>query len=99
MTGSVDGLSYEQTITLWQGMDRVNFALGCWKLGELDALLRVRFPVDLPGALPVSEVASAVVGRGYASTARRRSGCWATFGAAGGSRGGAAHLRLEACRC
>ena len=28
--------------------------------------MRVRFPVDLPGGLPVSEVASAVVGRGFA---------------------------------
>ncbi|MDQ6640881.1 MAG: NEW3 domain-containing protein, partial [Actinomycetota bacterium] len=30
-----------------------------------DRLVRVRFPVDLPGALPVSEVAGAVIGRGF----------------------------------
>jgi alpha-mannosidase len=66
VTGTVDGLVYEQTITLWQGLDRVDFRTRVLDFAGSDKLVRVRFPVDLPGALPVSEVASAVVGRGYA---------------------------------
>jgi alpha-mannosidase len=66
VTGSVDGLNYEQTITLWHGLDRVDFHTKLLDFAGSDKLVRVRFPVDLPGALPISEVACAVVGRGFA---------------------------------
>ena len=64
--GTVDGLTYEQTVTLWHGVDRVDLTTRVVDYADADKLLRVRFPVDLPGALPVSEVAGAVIGRGFA---------------------------------
>ncbi|GAA4564157.1 NEW3 domain-containing protein [Planotetraspora kaengkrachanensis] len=66
VTGTVDGLNYRQTVTLWHGVDRVDCGTRVVDHAGADRLLRVRFPVDLPGALPVSEVADAVVGRGFA---------------------------------
>ncbi|GAA3200809.1 NEW3 domain-containing protein [Nonomuraea roseoviolacea] len=66
ITGTVDGIGYEQTVTLWDGVDRVELATRVLDYGGADRLLRVSFPADLPGALPVSEVAGAVVGRGFA---------------------------------
>ncbi|MER7751989.1 glycoside hydrolase family 38 C-terminal domain-containing protein [Kitasatospora sp. NPDC097643] len=64
--GTVDGLRYEQTVTLWHGLDRVDCRTRVLDHSGADRLLRLRFPVDLPGALPVSEVAGAVIGRGFA---------------------------------
>ncbi|MFD0275070.1 NEW3 domain-containing protein [Kitasatospora sp. NPDC127111] len=64
--GTVDGVRYEQTVTLWHGVDRVDCRTRVVDHSGADRLLRLRFPVDLPGALPVSEVADAVVGRGFA---------------------------------
>ncbi|MFJ2191329.1 NEW3 domain-containing protein [Kitasatospora sp. NPDC087861] len=64
--GTVDGIRYEQTVTLWRGLDRVDCRTRVVDYSGADRLLRLRFPVDLPGALPVSEVAGAVVGRGFA---------------------------------
>ncbi len=66
ITGTLEGLSYEQTVTLWHGVDRVECSTRVVDYAGADRLLRVRFPIDLPGALPVSEVAGAVVGRGFA---------------------------------
>ncbi|WP_371501937.1 glycoside hydrolase [Kitasatospora sp. NBC_00374] len=66
VTGTVDGIGYEQTVTLWHGVDRVDCRTRVVDYAGADRLLRLRFPVDLPGALPVSEVADAVVGRGFA---------------------------------
>jgi hypothetical protein len=64
--GAVDGLDYEQTVTLWQGIDRVDCRTRVIDHASADRLLRLRFPLDLPGTLPVSEVADAVIGRGFA---------------------------------
>ncbi|MFF2081467.1 NEW3 domain-containing protein [Kitasatospora sp. NPDC058162] len=64
--GTVDGLRYEQTVTLWHGLDRVDCRTRVVDYSGADRLLRLRFPVDVPGGLPVSEVAGAVVGRGFA---------------------------------
>ncbi|MEU6998044.1 glycoside hydrolase family 38 C-terminal domain-containing protein [Nonomuraea sp. NPDC046570] len=66
ITGAVDGLTFEQVVTLWHGVDRVECVTRVVDFAGADRLLRVRFPIDLPGALPVSEVAGAVVGRGFA---------------------------------
>ena len=65
VTGQVGPARYTQQITLWHGVDRVDFmtALEDWK--GSDQLLRVRFPTAIPGALPVCEVANAVIGRGF----------------------------------
>ncbi|WP_224276531.1 NEW3 domain-containing protein [Streptomyces sp. LS1784] len=64
--GVVDGVRYEQTVTLWHGLDRVDCRTRVVDYSGADRLLRLRFPVDVPGGLPVSEVAGAVVGRGFA---------------------------------
>ncbi len=63
--GVVDGLEYEQVTTLVDGLDRVELTTRFLDHELSDRLVRVRFPVDLPGGLPVSEVASGVVGRGF----------------------------------
>ncbi|MBV2155633.1 NEW3 domain-containing protein [Kitasatospora sp. SUK 42] len=64
--GAVDGVRYQQTVTLWRGLDRVDCRTKVVDYSGADRLLRLRFPVDVPGGLPVSEVAGAVVGRGFA---------------------------------
>ncbi|WP_027657652.1 NEW3 domain-containing protein [Salinispora pacifica] len=66
VSGVVEEIGYEQTITLWHGVRRVDCRTRIVDFAGADRLVRVRFPVDLPGALPVSEVAAAVVGRGFA---------------------------------
>ncbi|MFI2609439.1 NEW3 domain-containing protein [Kitasatospora sp. NPDC018619] len=64
--GTVDSVRYEQTVTLWHGLDRVDCRTRVVDYSGADRLLRLRFPVDVPGGLPVSEVAGAVIGRGFA---------------------------------
>ncbi|MEU7859514.1 glycoside hydrolase family 38 C-terminal domain-containing protein [Nonomuraea sp. NPDC049141] len=66
ITGQVGEVSYEQIITLWTGSDRVEFTTRVLDYTGADRLLRVRFPARVAGALPVSDVAGAVVGRGFA---------------------------------
>jgi len=66
VTGTVGEVDYEQRITLWHGLDRVDFRTRVLDFAGADRLLRVKFPVDIPGARPVSEVAGAVIGRGFA---------------------------------
>jgi alpha-mannosidase len=62
----VDGCRYTQHTTLWYGMDRIDFATHIDEFTGTDQLLRVRMPCHLPGGMPVSETAAAVIGRGYA---------------------------------
>ncbi|WP_329310979.1 glycoside hydrolase family 38 C-terminal domain-containing protein [Streptomyces sp. NBC_01262] len=58
-------LRFTQTATLWEGADRVDFRTRVdGSIGQ-DRLLRVRFDLDLPGALPVSEVGFAAIGRSF----------------------------------
>ena len=63
--GQVGTVSYTQTITLWHGVDRVDCTTTVDEFTGSDQLLRVRWPCAVPGALPVSEVGNAVVGRGF----------------------------------
>ncbi|ORA38262.1 NEW3 domain-containing protein [Mycobacterium aquaticum] len=64
--GRIDGLlRYTQTITLWQGLDRVDCRTTIDDFTGSDKLLRLRWPCPVPGALPVSEVGDAVIGRGF----------------------------------
>jgi alpha-mannosidase len=65
ITGTVDNLRYEQRITLWHGLDRVEFRTRVLEFSGADRLLRVKFAADVPGARPVSEVAGAVIARGF----------------------------------
>ncbi|MEU6716212.1 NEW3 domain-containing protein [Nonomuraea sp. NPDC046802] len=66
VTGQVGEITYEQTVTLLTGSDRIDFTTRVLDHTGADRLLRVRFPALVEGALPVSDVAGAVVGRGFA---------------------------------
>lgn len=63
--GHVGPVRYTQTITLWQGVKRVDCVTTVDEFTGSDQLLRVRWPCRVPGALPVSEVGNSVVGRGF----------------------------------
>lgn len=65
VTGQVGPVRYTQTSTLWHGVDRVDCTTTVDEFTGADQLLRVRWPCQVPGALPVSEVGNAVVGRGF----------------------------------
>ena len=60
-----DVLRYTQTLTLWHGVPRVDCRTTIDEFTGADRLLRVRWPCPVPGALPVSEVGDAVIGRGF----------------------------------
>jgi alpha-mannosidase len=59
-------LRYTQTLTLWHGVDRVDCRTTIDDFSDSDQLLRLRWPCPVPGAMPVSEVGDAVIGRGFA---------------------------------
>ncbi|OBJ50428.1 NEW3 domain-containing protein [Mycobacterium sp. 1423905.2] len=59
-------LRYTQTLTLWRGVARVDCRTTIDEFSGADRLVRLRWPCPVPGAMPVSEVADAVVGRGFA---------------------------------
>ncbi|GAA0727306.1 glycoside hydrolase [Dactylosporangium roseum] len=65
-TAEVDGCRYTQHTTVWHGISRIDFATSIDGFAGTDRLLRVRIPCDVPGGMPVSETAAAVIGRGYA---------------------------------
>jgi alpha-mannosidase len=66
VSGAVgDVLRYTQTLTLWHGIDRVDLSTTIDDFTGADRLVRLRWPCPVPGALPVSEVGDAVVGRGF----------------------------------
>ncbi len=66
ITGAVGAvLSYTQTLTLWRGVDRLDCRTTIDDFTGADRLVRLRWPCPVPGALPVSEVGDAVVGRGF----------------------------------
>lgn len=58
-------LRYTQTLTLWHGVDRVDCRTTIDEFTGADRLVRLRWRCPVPGALPVSEVGDAVVGRGF----------------------------------
>jgi len=59
-------LRYTQTITLWRGVARVDCRTTIDEFTGEDRLLRLRWPCPVAGAMPVSEVGDAVIGRGFA---------------------------------
>jgi alpha-mannosidase len=60
-----DVLRYTQILTLWHGVPRVDGRTTIDEFTGADRLLRLRWPCPVPGALPVSEVGDAVIGRGF----------------------------------
>ncbi|OBK73075.1 NEW3 domain-containing protein [Mycobacterium sp. 1164985.4] len=61
-----DMLRYTQVLTLWHGVARVDCRTTIDEFTGADKLLRLRWPCPIPGAMPVSEVGDAVIGRGFA---------------------------------
>ncbi|AKN18188.1 alpha-mannosidase [Mycobacterium haemophilum DSM 44634] len=59
-------LRYTQTLTLWRGVARVDCRTTIDEFTGVDLLVRLRWACAVPGAMPVSEVGDAVVGRGFA---------------------------------
>lgn len=59
-------LRYTQTLTLWRGVARVDCRTTIDEFTGADQLVRLRWPCPVRGAMPVSEVGDAVVGRGFA---------------------------------
>ena len=59
-------LRYTETLTLWRGVARVDCRTAIDEFTGVDRLVRLRWPCPVPGAMPVSEVGDAVVGRGFA---------------------------------
>ncbi|KAA0098754.1 alpha-mannosidase [Mycolicibacterium sp. P1-18] len=69
VTGRIKNvLRYTQTITLWHGVDRVDCRTTIDEFTGEDRMLRLRWPCPVPGAMPVSEVGDAVIGRGFGLT-------------------------------
>ncbi|WP_217213315.1 NEW3 domain-containing protein [Streptomyces sp. AC550_RSS872] len=56
---------YTQQLTLWKGVDRLDLTTTIDGYDGADRLIRVRWPSDVRGGLPVHEVADAVIGRGF----------------------------------
>jgi alpha-mannosidase len=54
-----------QQITLWDGLDRVDFATRLDDYAGQDRLFRVRFGAAVDGGMPISETGNAVIGRGF----------------------------------
>lgn len=66
VTGQVGPVRFTQRLTLWSGVDRVEATTHVDRFTGADQLVRLRWPMAVPGALPVSEVADAAIGRGFA---------------------------------
>ncbi len=62
---TLDGLEVTQETLLWDHADRVEFRTHVDSYAGRDRLLRVRFPADVPGGLPVYQTATAVIGRSF----------------------------------
>jgi alpha-mannosidase len=60
-----DQMRYTQILTLWRDVARVECRTTIDEFTGADRLLRLRWPCPVPGALPVSEVGDAVIGRGF----------------------------------
>ena len=62
---TLDGIDVSQETVLWDHAGRVEFRTHVDSYAGRDRLLRVRFPADVPGGLPVYQTATAVIGRSF----------------------------------
>jgi Glycosyl hydrolases family 38 C-terminal domain/NPCBM-associated, NEW3 domain of alpha-galactosidase len=62
---SLDGLDVTQETLLWDHAERIEFRTHVDSYAGRDRLVRVRFPADVPGGLPVYQTATAVIGRSF----------------------------------
>jgi len=60
-----EGLDITQETLLWGDAERVEFRTHVDGYRGHDRLLRVRFPADVPGGLPLYQTATAVIGRSF----------------------------------
>ena len=63
--GEIEGCSLRQEIVFWDRVDRVDFTTRLDEFAGHDRLFRVRFPIDVEGGRPVSEVGNAVIARPF----------------------------------
>lgn len=62
--GRLASLAYTSELDLFDGTGRVDVRTTVDGFAGSDQLLRMKFPANVPGGLPVSETANAVIGRG-----------------------------------
>ena len=73
------GLEVTQETVLWEDAERVEFRTHIDGYREKDRLLRVRFPADVPGGLPVYQTATAVIGRSFGAVDVDSADHWYTL--------------------
>ncbi len=66
ITGSYPEFEKRQVIELLPGSERLEFTTEILNWTGRDQLLRIEFPLNVPGARPVFETAAAVIGRPFA---------------------------------
>jgi alpha-mannosidase len=78
-TFMLDELQVRQETLLWDGAGRVEFRTHVdGSIGQ-DRLLRVRFPADVPGGLPLYQTATAVIGRPFGAADVDSADVWYTL--------------------
>ncbi|NGO10331.1 glycoside hydrolase [Streptomyces sp. HC44] len=65
VTADLGLFRYTQRLCLWKGVARLDASTTIDGYDGSDRLIRVRWPSDVRGGLPVHEVADAVIGRGF----------------------------------
>jgi alpha-mannosidase len=78
-TFTLGELEVTQETLLWDGADRVEFRTRVSGWTGKDRLLRVRFPADVPGGLPVYQTATAVIGRPFGAPEADTATDWWTL--------------------
>ena len=76
---TLDGLEVTQETVLWENAERVEFRTHVDGYAGHDRLLRVRFPADVPGGLPVYQTATAVIGRSFGAVDVDSEDTWYTL--------------------
>jgi alpha-mannosidase len=73
------GLDVTQETLLWDDAERVEFRTHLDGYREHDRLIRVRFPADVPGGLPLYQTATAVIGRSFGAVDVDTADHWYTL--------------------
>jgi len=76
---TLDGLEVTQETVLWENARRVEFRTHVDGYRGQDRLLRVRFPADVTGGLPVYQTATAVIGRSFGAVDVDSADHWYTL--------------------
>ena len=76
---TLDGLEVTQETLLWDGAERVEFRTHVDGYRGRDRLLRVRFPADVRGGLPLYQTATAVIGRSFGAADVDSADHWYTL--------------------